>query len=196
MMIDNKLIENETQLEQHINQEMDKIIKHFERELASIRTGRAHPSMVENLQITCYGGTAEMPLKNLSAISIPEAQLIVIQPWDKSIMAEIEKAILQSDLGITPANDGNIIRLQLPEMSGSRREEMVKILHKKAEEARIGVRNIRKDFHNFVRDAERNKKISEDTLKRLSDKLQKITDKHIENIEKYTNKKEEGLKPQ
>jgi len=195
-MINLKIAENETApLEKHIKDSMEKVIKHLEHDLTTIRTGTANPSMVEDLMVTCYEGTTQMPLKTLATISTPDPRLIVIQPWDKAILPEIEKAIFNSDVGITPANDGTIIRLQLPEMSGSRREELVKILHKKIEDGRIGIRGVRKEYHNFIREAERKKEISEDFSKRLNDLLQKITDMNIKKIDETNAKKEKDLNP-
>lgn len=180
--------------EKAINTEMDKVIKHFERELVSIRTGRAHTGLVEDIKVSCYDGTSTLSMKECSAISTPDARLILIQPWDKGILADIEKAIIASDLGINPVNDGNVIRIVLPEMSSARRDELVKLLHKKLEDARIGVRNIRKDFHNLVRDSQKNKTISEDHSRRLSDSLQNLTDKFIALLEKMAEKKELEVK--
>ncbi|MBT3455626.1 ribosome recycling factor [bacterium] len=195
-MIDLKLIENESsELNEHIDSAMDKVIKHFEHELASVRTGRANTAMVEDIIVSCYEGSTHMPLKNIATLSAPDARMIVIQPWDKATLPDVEKAIFNSDVGITPANDGNLIRLQLPEMSGTRREELIKVLHKKLEDSKIGVRNVRKDFHNFIRDAERKKTISEDFSRRLNDLLQKITDQHIKKVEEMSDKKEKELRP-
>jgi ribosome recycling factor len=170
-----------------LSEQMKSPIKHFEKELSSIRTGRASTLLVEGIKVECYGQL--MPLKELATISTPEARLITIQPWDKSVMGEIEKAIQISALGITPINDGNIIRLQLPQMSSDRRNELIKQLGQKTEECRIGVRNIRKEFHNEVRDAVKKKIISEDFAKKLNEVLQKITDQVIEKVDKTYEKK-------
>lgn len=180
--------------EQVTAEEMTKCIKHFEHELLSIRTGRAHPSMVEDLKVSCYGGETELPLKSLATISTPEARLIIIQPWDQSTTAEIEKALSESELGVTPQNDGNVIRVVLPEMSSSRREELKKVLGKKLEDCRVSIRNVRKHYHNFVRDTQKEKEISEDFAKRLNDLLQKTTDKFIKQAEDLGAKKEIDLK--
>lgn len=174
--------------------EMNKRLKHFEHELVSIRSGRAHPSMVEDIKVACYGGESELPLKNLASISTPEARLIVVQPWDQGTIPDIERAIKESDTGFTPLNDGNLIRLQLPEMSRERREDLIKLLNKKLEESRVSIRNVRKEFHNFVRDQQKAKAISEDFAKRLNDLLQKITDLHIKKAEEMSSKKEADLK--
>jgi len=182
------------QFETAIEQEMAKSLSHFEKEVLKIRTGRAHPSMVSDIKlaVASYGGSF-MALKDLAAISTPEPQLLVIQPWDKSLIADIEKAITTSDLGINPINDGNVIRLPLPKMSGSRREELSKILAKRLEECRVGMRTVRKDVHNLLRTAEKDRKISEDYGKRLSTALQKVTDMMIEKADQMAAKKESEI---
>lgn len=167
--------------------QMEKPIKHYEKDLGSIRTGRASIAMLENIMVESYGQI--MPLKEVASLGAPEPRLLTIQPWDKSIINEIEKAIAQSDLGATPVNDGNLIRIPLPQMSTARREEFVKILGKKTEDCKVAVRNIRKDFHNEVRDAQRKKIISEDFAKKLSESLQKVTDVFIERVDKVHEKK-------
>ena|SRR3990167_4178831 len=180
------------QFEQAIKPEMDKAIKHFEHEISKLRTGRASTALVEDLKVLSYG--ALMPLKEIAAISTPDVRLIVIQPWDKSIIAEIEKTIQNSDLGINPLNDGTIIRLQLPQMSAERREELTKVLSKKEEESKIIVRNVRKDFQTIIRDAEKKKVVSEDISKKLQTALQKQTDNFIANIETISKKKAVEIK--
>src|SRR3989337_3686293 len=131
------IVESQTkEFEKALSAEMEKSIKHFEHELVTIRTNRAHTSMVEDIKATCYGGSMELPLKELATLTAPDARLIVIQPWDKSVIADIERAIIASSLGVTPINDGDMIRIALPEMSTSRREELIKILQKKTENAR------------------------------------------------------------
>jgi len=190
------IIEGQTApFEKSTDEEMTKSIKHFEHELTSIRSGRAHPSMIENIKVSCYGGTSELPLKNLASISTPEPRMLVIQPWDQTIIPEIEKSIQESDSGFSPLNDGNVVRIQLPEMSADRREDMIKILGKKLEECRVGVRNARKNIQNFIRDQEKDKVISEDFAKRLNDLLQKVTDRFIKKAEELGTKKEADLKP-
>lgn len=193
-MIELILKENESrELEKLLSAETEKSIKHFERELATLRTGRAHTSLVENIIVLAYGGTPT-PLKSLAALSVPESRLIVIQPWDVATIGEIEKAITSSDIGVTPLNDGKIIRVQIPEMSKARREELAKTLGKKLEECRVAIRNVRKDFNNFVRDAERAKQISENFSKRLTDIIQKMIDARIAEAESAADKKENELK--
>lgn len=193
-MIECNITENDTKtFETTMETEMGKAIKHFERELVSIRTGRAHTAMVEDLKVSCYG-QAPVPLKTMAALAAPDARLITIQPWDNSIIGDIEKSILASDIGLTPINDGKLIRLQLPEMSTSRREELAKVLHKKLEECRVAIRNVRKEFHNLARDAKKNKKISEDFANRLNDCLKKVTDRFIGQAEQMSGKKEQELR--
>lgn len=172
--------------------EINKAIKHFEGELVKIRTGRAHTSLVDDLPVSSYG-QAPVALKGLAAISAADARLIVIQPWDPGIIPDIEKAILNSDIGLRPANDGKSIRLSLPEMSTARREELTKILGKKEEECKVSIRNIRKDFNNAIRDAKKDKLISENFFSRLSDLLQEITDKFIKQTETLAQKKEKEI---
>lgn len=190
-----QIVLNETNIKEFENAtslEMDKAVKHFERELITIRTGRAHPALVEGIKVDAYGST--MGLKELAAVSVPEPRSICIQPWDQNLINDIEKAIKTSDLGVTPINDGNLIRIQLPEMSSARRDELGKILGKKLEDARIAIRNSRKDFHNLIRDAKANKSISEDHANRLSELLQKITDKFTKLVEQMAQKKEQEIK--
>ncbi|OGB83860.1 ribosome recycling factor [candidate division TM6 bacterium RIFCSPHIGHO2_12_FULL_32_22] len=172
--------------------EMQKHIQHFQKELTAIRTGRASSSLVEDLLIECYG--SKMKLKEVASIATPEARLIVIQPWDKSILGDVEKGILTSELGLTPVNNGELIRIQLPMMSTERRDELIKLLNKKLEECKAHIRNARKDFQNSVRDAEKKKAISEDFAKSLLDILQKETDKFIAEAEKNSSKKEQDIK--
>lgn len=177
--------------ETFVEGEMDKSVKHFEKELVKIRTGRAHTSMIEDIKIAAYG--AFMPLKELAAISAPDSQMLVVQPWDKTIMADIEKGLAASDLGLSPVNDGDVIRLALPKMSTARREELAKVLSQRLEECKIAIRNVRKEVHNLLRDTEKSKKISEDYSKRLQESLQKITDKVSEIAEKMAQKKHTEL---
>ena len=193
-MKDITLLENQPKpLEDAINEEMKKASTHFEGELIKLRTGRAHTSLVEDIPVECYEGPA-MAMKNVAAISAPDARLIVIQPWDIATIPAIERALKTSDIGITPVVDGKLIRLALPEMSTSRREELAKILSKRLEECKVAIRNIRKDFNNLVRDAKKDKKISENFFERLEDLIQKATDKWIAKADQMAQKKEQELK--
>lgn len=193
-MIEITLVENDTKtFEKTMQDEMLKAIKHFEGELIKIRTGRAHTSLVEDIQVTCYGA-APMPLKNLASLAAPESRLVTIQPWDAGVIADIERAIRSSELGVSPINDGALIRIQLPEMSATRREELAKILSKKLEDCRVSIRNVRKDFNNIIRDAKKDKLISENFFNRLSDILEKITGNFIDKAEQLANKKEQDIR--
>jgi len=192
-MLEIILIENDIKsFQKPMEAEMENPLKHFERELIKIRTGRAHTSMIEDIPVSCYGQDA-VPLKGLGAVAAPDSRLLTIQPWDPSIIFDIEKAIVASGLGITPVNDGKIIRLRLPEMSSERREELIKILHKRLEECRVGIRNVRKDFKNIITDAKKDKKISENFHNRLADILQDVTDVYIGKAEALAKKKETDL---
>ncbi|MBU4269267.1 ribosome recycling factor [Candidatus Dependentiae bacterium] len=171
---------------------MENPVKHYERELAAIRTGRASTKLVEDVKVEVYG--QQMRIKDLASISTPDARLITIQPWDKTVIIDIEKGIAASDLGVTPVNDGNLIRIQLPQMTESRRTELEKILGKKTEECKIGIRNIRKEFHNSIRESEKEKDISQDFAKRLSDLLQKITDQYTAKVDEMNDKKLKEIK--
>jgi ribosome recycling factor len=167
---------------------MSKAVEALRQDLATIRTGRANPALVERIQVEYYG--APTPINQLATISVPDARQLVIQPWDRKILTDIEKAIQRSDLGINPNNDGQVIRLVIPPMSEERRRDMVKMLHKKLDEHKVAVRNIRRDAHDKLRDREKKKEISEDELKRNTEKLQKLTDRYIEEMEKVGKAKE------
>ncbi len=172
--------------------EMDKALKHCEKDLSSINTGKASASMVEDLKVECYGNM--MPLRELASISTPEGSVIAIQPWDKGAVSAIEKAILASHLGITPNTQGNIIRLELPPMSSARRDELAKVVSKKVEDAKVALRNVRKDVGNVIKDNEKKKTISEDFVKRLTKSLQDLTDKFVALIDATGEKKKKDLK--
>jgi ribosome recycling factor len=163
-------------------------VRSLEDDLATIRTGRASPALVEKLQVEYYGSPT--PLMQLATISAPEPRLLTIRPFDQASLKDIERAIQASELGLTPGNDGKLIRLVIPALTEERRHELVKIVHSRAEEARVAVRNVRRDVHNDLREFEREKVISEDDLKRGEQELQKITDEHIEHVTKAVEKKE------
>lgn len=187
------LVENDIKsFQKPMEADMESPLKHFERELIKIRTGRAHTSMIEDIPVSCYGQEA-VPLKGLGVVSAPDARLLTVQPWDVSIIPDIEKAIIASGFGVTPVNDGKIIRFRLPEMSSDRRDELIKQLHKKVEECKVAIRNVRKDFKNLITDAKKDKKISENFHNRLADVLQEITDKYIAKAEDLAKKKETEL---
>ncbi len=170
---------------------MHAAIQNLDDDLAGIRTGRANPALVEKLSIEYYG--TPTPLMQLASISVPEPRGLLIKPFDPSSLKGIERAILSSDLGLTPNNDGKQIRLNLPALTEERRHELVKVVHSRLEESRIAVRNVRRDLHNDMRDLEKEKLISEDDLKRGEEELQKITDHNIEEINKHGLHKEQEI---
>ncbi|MGB8983302.1 MAG: ribosome recycling factor [Anaerolineales bacterium] len=157
-------------------------------DLGAIRTGRASPSLVEKLPIEYYG--APTPLMQLASISVPEPRTLMIKPYDGTTLKAIEKAILTSDLGLNPNNDGKVIHLNLPPLNEERRRDLVKHVHHRLEEARVAIRNIRRDSHNDMRDFEKEKLISEDDLERGESDLQKLTDRFIEEVAEHGKKKE------
>ena len=170
---------------------MQSAVTALDRELSTVRTSRARPSLVEGLKIDYYG--TPTPLNQMATINAPEPRLISIQPWDKTQLGTIEKAILKSDLGLTPTNDGNIIRLVIPALTEDRRKELVKVVHKKTEEGRVSVRNVRRDSLEQLRKLQHDKEISDDDEKRAQERLQKITDKYVGEIDKHGHTKEEEL---
>ncbi|MDQ2906803.1 MAG: ribosome recycling factor [Ktedonobacteraceae bacterium] len=167
---------------------MQKAVEALRQDLTAIRTGRASPALIERIQVDYYG--VPTPINQVASISVPEARLLVIQPWDRKLLTDIEKAIQKSDLGINPNNDGQVIRLNVPPLNEERRRDMVKSLHKKLDEHKVAVRNIRRDVHDKLRDREKKKEISEDELKRSTDRLQKLTDRFIDEMDKVGKTKE------
>jgi len=170
---------------------MDGAVAALRRELNGVRTGRAHPSLVESLPVDYYG--AVTPLKQLGSISAPEARLLTIQVWDRGAVSPIAKAIQASDLGLNPAIDGQTIRLPIPLLTEQRRKEMVRLVHSKAEEARVAIRNVRRHANDELRKAEKDGGIGQDELKRHEDELQKITDRHVSVVDSEAKKKEAEL---
>ena len=159
------------------DERMKKSVDSLKRELSTIRTGRASPALVENLMVDYYG--VPTPLNQLASISVPEARVLMIQPWDKQSMKDVEKGILRSDLGLTPNNDGNVIRIIIPTLTEERRRDLVKLVGRKVEEANVSVRNIRRDSLTAFRNMERGKDISQDESRRAQDQLQQVTDTYI-----------------
>ncbi len=167
-------------------------VRTLEETLGTIRTGRASPTLVEKLMVNYYD--TPTPLMQLATISAPEPRLLTIKPFDAAAIKNIEKAILASDLGLNPSNDGKLIRLAIPTLTEERRKELIKVVHHRLEDSRVAVRNVRRDAHNDLREFEKEGLISEDDLKRGETELQKVTDKHIEQIEALGKKKEEEIK--
>lgn len=163
-------------------------VENFKKELTSIRTGRANPAILERVKVDYYG--TSMPVNQLATITVPEARVLLIQPWDASALNLIQKAIQTSDLGVNPSNDGKVIRIVLPELTEERRKEMVKMTNKIAENSRIAIRNIRREAIDEIKKMEKNKEISEDEMKKGQEEVQKLTDKYIKQIDEITAKKE------
>ena len=172
-------------------EKMKKAYEAMQREFHEISTGRANPSMVEGLRVDCYGSA--MPLKQLASITVPDARLILIQPWDASVIPDIEKAVLKSSLGVNPVNDKKVIRLNIPELSKERREELIKVVKKMTEEGRISLRTIRRDSKEAIDKLEKDKAIPEDEKFKGHDSLQKIVDSYIQKIDQTLLAKEKEL---
>lgn len=170
---------------------MKKSVEALENDLVNIRTGRASPALVERLQVEYYG--TNVPLNQLSTISVPEPRLLVIRPFDPSSLPQIEKAILKSELGLTPANDGKVIRLSIPRLTEERRLELVKMVQHRVEEARVAVRNCRRDGLQDLRDLEKEKLISEDDYYRGKDRMQELTDQYVEETDELGAAKEKQI---
>ena len=166
---------------------MTKTVEVLKEEFASVRAGRANPHLLDKLRVDYYGTPS--PLQSVANISVPEARVIQIQPWEAKMIKEIEKAILASDIGITPGNDGKVIRLVFPELTEDRRKELVKDIKKKAEAAKVAVRNVRRDANDAIKKAAKASEISEDEQKQIEDEIQKVTDKFIVEIDKCTDAK-------
>ncbi|MCJ7839670.1 ribosome recycling factor [Lederbergia sp. NSJ-179] len=170
---------------------MEKAIQAYRRELSSIRAGRANASLLDKILVDYYG--APTPVNQLASISVPEARMLVIQPYDKTSIGDIEKAILKSDLGLNPANDGSLIRLTIPQLTEERRKELVKLVKKEAENAKIVIRNVRRDGNEDLKKLEKSGDITEDELRSYTDDIQKLTDDHINQIETITKEKEQEV---
>jgi len=170
---------------------MEKSVDAFKVELGKIRTGRASLAIVDDIMVDAYGSS--MPLNQVGTLTIPESRLIAIQPWDPQMLQAIEKAILKSDIGLTPANDGKIIRLSIPQLTEERRKELVKIVKKIAEEFRVAIRNARRDAIDTLKKQKKDKDISEDDLFRLQDEAQSETDSYIKQIDEFTASKEKEV---
>ena len=168
-------------------EKMEKTLNNLLEEYAGIRAGRANPHVLDKIKVDYYGSPT--PIQQVGNISVPEARIIVIQPWEKSLLKAIEKAIQTSDLGINPNNDGSCIRLVFPEMTEDRRKELSKDVKKKGENAKVAIRNIRRDANDTFKKMEKNDEITEDELKEATDKIQKITDKAIEKVDKAVDNK-------
>jgi ribosome recycling factor len=173
------------------NQRMEKSVEALHRDLMTIRTGRASPALLERLHVDYYG--AQTPLQSLAGISVPEASLLVIAPYDRSSLGAIEKAIQKSDLGLNPSNDGQVIRVAIPQLTEERRKDLVKVIHRKAEESRVAVRNIRRDEVDHLRRVEKEGHVSKDEVATKLIDVQKITDQFIARIDDAAQRKESEI---
>jgi ribosome recycling factor len=174
-----------------LRQRMGKSVEVLQDDLVAIRTGRASPALVEKLPVEYYGSMT--PLNQMASIAVPEPRLLVIRPWDPSALSDIERAILKSDLGLTPMNDGKLIRLNIPRLTEERRRELVKVVARRVEEARVAIRNLRRDALKDLQEFEKEKMISEDDFFRGKDEVQKLTDEFIEEIDEIGKRKEEEV---
>jgi ribosome recycling factor len=170
---------------------MQKTIEAFRHEISSVRTGRANPSLLEHIRVEYYGST--VPLNQVATVGIPEPRMITVQPWDKSAIGPIEKAILSSSLGIQPSNDGTMIRLPIPQLTEERRKDLVKQVRNMAEDVRVSIRNARRDANDLLKEAQKEGEIPEDDSKRGQDQTQKLTDEHIQLIETILKEKESEI---
>ncbi len=176
---------------QDAEERMQKAVDALQRELKTLRAGRATPALLDKVVVDYYG--APTPLNQMANISAPEARLLVVQPWDKNVVKDVEKALLKSDLGLTPNSDGAIIRLAIPELTQDRRRELVKVVKKKAEEARVSIRNIRREANDDMKELEKEKEISEDEFHRSQDEVQKLTDNYVKKVDGVLQSKEEEI---
>lgn len=175
----------------NLKEKMEKTINVYSEKLSEVRAGRANPAILNKIKIDYYG--TPTPINQVAGVSVPEARLIVIQPWDASVLKEIEKAILASDIGINPNNDGKVIRLAFPELNEERRKELAKDIKKMAEEAKVAIRSIRRDGIEEAKANQKKGNMTEDELKQAEDEIQKITDKKVEEIDKILTNKEKEI---
>lgn len=170
---------------------MQKTIEVLRVDLASVRAGRANVSLLDKVMVEYYG--TPTPVNQVASVTVPEPRMIVIQPWEKNLLKDIERAIMKSDLGLNPNSDGSVIRLNLPQLTEERRKELVKTVHKKAEDARVSVRNLRREANDSVKKAEKAKEITEDEAKKANDDIQKMTDKFIKEVDTVMEHKEKEV---
>ena len=170
---------------------MDKVLEAMARDLSRVRTGRASVALLEGIKVDCYG--TSMPLDQVASLAAPESRLLTIQPWDSSVMGDIEKAILKSDLGLNPANDGKIIRLPLPALTTERRKDLVKMVKKMEEEAKVALRNVRREANEDFKEMKKEKLLPEDEAHRGQDEVQKVTDEYIKKVESQGAEKEKEI---
>lgn len=172
-------------------EKMTKSIEALKKEFRKIRTGRASSALLEGLKVDCYD--TQMPLEQVASISVPESRLIIVQPWDQSVIGNIEKSILKSELGLTPMNDGKIIRIAIPPLTEERRKELAKLAKKMGEDSKISIRNLRREANEMFKELKNEKEISEDELHKFLDDVQKITDEFVKEIDQVTAEKEKEI---
>jgi ribosome recycling factor len=170
---------------------MDKVLEVMARDLSRVRTGRASVALLEGIRVECYG--TSMPLSQVASLAAPESRLLTVQPWDPSLLSDVEKALLKSDLGLTPANDGKLIRLPIPALTTERRKELVKTVKRMGEEAKVALRNLRRDANEQVKDLKKEKQVSEDEAHRAQEEVQKITDEYIKKVDLQAADKEKEI---
>lgn len=178
-------------LYQETEESMQKAIDALKNEFKKVRTGRASLSILDDIRVDYYGTLT--PLNQMASLSIPESRLITIQPWDVSVIKDVEKAILKSDLGLTPSNDGKVIRISIPPLTEERRKQLVKVIYKKSEEHKISIRNVRRDANDLLKNLKKDGEISEDDAFKAQDQVQKITDEHIKLIDDVCKDKEKEI---
>ncbi len=176
-----------------LKDDMDKSVESFKRDLATVRTGRASPQLLDTVTVLVPSYGATMPLNQLATVTAPDPRLLVVNPWDKSTLGDIEKAITAAGLGLNPNNDGTIIRVPIPALTGERRKEMVKQVGRMTEDARIRVRRVRKEYNDLFKELEGDKEITEDDLRRALDLVQKSTDKHVSKVEQIAEGKQKEI---
>lgn len=174
-----------------VSKRMDSTLDTFRKELAGLRTGRASPQLLDPVVVDAYG--SKMPLAQVGSVNVPEARMLTVQVWDHGLTASVEKAIRDANLGLNPQTEGNVIRLRLPDLTQERRAELTKVASKYAETARVAVRNVRRDGMELVKKMEKDKKISEDDLKRLEKEVQKLTDDHVKKVDEMLATKEKEI---
>ena len=174
-----------------LKQRMNNTVEAYKKDLVRLRTGRASTAILDGIKVNCYD--TQMPLDQVASLSVPESRLITIKPWDQSIIGEVEKSILKSELGLTPINDGKIIRISIPPLTEERRKDLAKMARKMAEEAKISVRNHRREANEMIKESKNEKEISEDEMYKSQEEVQKVTDEFIKKIDKITAEKEKEI---
>jgi len=176
---------------ENIEKRMEKSIASLKSELATIRTGRANAALLDHVRVSYYG--SDVPISQIGSISVPEPRMLMITPWEKSILGDTEKAILSSDLGLNPSNDGEVIRIMLPELTEDRRKDLVKKVKQAGEKAKVSVRNIRRDGNDEIKKKGKDESLSEDEVKNMQEKVQQITDRYIVEVDKVVEHKEKDI---